>query len=195
MRHALVILGILVLQPNLCAERDKSPKQRQQEELREAKQRLDRNLRVEASDRDLEFIREQAQQILARAAAEDARSYRYGRLEEALDDLLDAGEELTLLLREGNRKDTEGQRKTALELENAYFRVTQAEYFAQLSSDEHGKDYVRLARTLYQKARREYDAKQYWRARRYGDASREIVNTLEALAQSVVRVPNPPELK
>lgn len=196
MRWALLMFGALVLSPGwVCAEREKTPAERKKATLRQARQRIERKLRVAGADADLDFIRERARELLGRAAAESAKSYRYDRLEEALDDLLDAGEELAELLREGNKRDTEGQRTTALELENAYFRVTQAEYFARLSDDPQGKDYVRLARGLYQKARREYDAKQYWRARRYGDASREIVNTLEALAQSVVRVPDPPELK
>jgi hypothetical protein len=80
-------------------------------------------------------------------------------------------------------------------LERTYFRVTQADYYARISTDPNGSAYVRSARRLYQAARREYDAKNYDRARRFAGAAGELVNTLENLAQAVVRGPDPPKLE
>jgi len=196
MRRALTIaVSFFLLQADARADRKKTPEQRQREELREAQRRLDRELKTVASSAELDFIRERARELITRAAAEPANSYKYDRLEDAIDDLLDAGEHLAQLLRHGDQKDTEGQIKTARELEATYFRVTQAEYFAGLSKDRHAGQYVKIARSLYQSARREYDSGRYWRARRYSDASSELVKTLEDLAQSQVRIPTPPELR
>lgn len=196
MRFALTIFVASLLVPaEARADRKKSPEQRQRDELRDAQRRLARELKTNGTSPELDFVRERATELIELAAAQPPKSYKYDRLEAAIDDLLDAGEHLAELLRHGDRKDTEGRAKTARELEGTYFRVTQAEYFAGLSKDPHAREYVRLARGLYQSARREYDAERYWRARRFSDASSEIVQTLESLAQSEVRIPTPPELR
>jgi hypothetical protein len=178
---ALVVAASFVL-----AEREKSRDEKKQEEIRKASRKLasfDRN------GPDESFIRDRAEQAAA-------GSYLFERLIDAVDDLLDAGEELNDAARPTNesRKQPEPA-ETARYLERTYFRVMQADYYSRISADPRGPDYVGMARRLYQAGRREYDSRNYARARRFAGAAGEIVNTLENLAQAAVRVPEPPKLE
>jgi hypothetical protein len=192
-RFVVCLLSLLIAASPAVAERSKSREEKKQEELRKAARKL---AVLERSDPDLIFIRDRAQELLLRSEQAAAGSYLYERLTEAFDDLLDAGEELTRAARRGNGSERQSDAAdTARQLERTYFRVTQADYYARISADPNGSAYVRTARRLYQAARREYDAKNYNRARRFAGAAGELVNTLENLAQAVVRVPDPPKLE
>jgi hypothetical protein len=185
---ALVVAASFVL-----AEREKSRDEKKQEEIRKASRKLasfDRN------GPDESFIRDRARELLSRAEQAAAGSYLFERLIDAVDDLLDAGEELNDAARPTNesRKQPEPA-ETARYLERTYFRVMQADYYSRISADPRGPDYVGMARRLYQAGRREYDSRNYARARRFAGAAGEIVNTLENLAQAAVRVPEPPKLE
>jgi hypothetical protein len=123
-------------------------------------------------------------------------TYKFDRMLEALDDLLDAREDLHAAA-VNPRKQADGEadrRDTAKRLERSYFRVQQGDYFARLSADDHAKEYVALARQLYQRARAAYDAREHHRAEKLASASSELVNVLENLAQAAVRKREPPIL-
>lgn len=150
------------------------------------------------------FLQQETQRLLRRAhelGMERSRtfsnsSYEFDRILEAVDDLLDAREDLQAATqdRPPDSKE-EGRGGTAKRLERAYFRVQQGAYFAGLSGDKHASEYVPLARQFYQRARAAYDAQEYWRANKLASASSELVNVLENLAQAAVRRPEPPVLK
>jgi hypothetical protein len=189
----LCLLFLLVATPSAFADRKKSPDEKKQEEIRKASRQLSA---IDRNDPDQGFIRDRAQELLVRAEQAPAGSHQLERLFEALDDLFDASEELGKIARRAGENEKQPDAAgTARHLERTYFRVTQADYYARISGDPFGPDYVRTARRLYQAARREYDGRNFQRARRFAGAASEIVDTLENLAQAVVRVPDPPKLE
>jgi hypothetical protein len=140
---------------------------------------------------------------LDRSRRAAAGSYLLDRLESAMDDLLDAGEEilesrLDLREQQGNRdrrqNPDEARRDTVRQLERGYFRIQQGDYFARQSQESDAQEYVLVARRLYQLARAAYDAADYVGARRLSEASERTIDALESLAQAAVPVPEPPRL-
>lgn len=143
------------------------------------------------------FLQSETGRLMAHSRALSASSYEFDRMLEAMDDLLDAREDLQAATQDkppANEKE-KGRDSTARNLERAYFRVQQADYFAKLSAGKGSPEYVSLARKFYQRARAAYDAREYWRANRLASASSELVNVLENLAQAAVRKREPPVLK
>jgi hypothetical protein len=111
------------------------------------------------------------------------------RLIGAVNSLLDAGDRI-LWARKAERitqeKDFWG---AGFVLQGCYFRIRQADYFADLSGEKNSDKYVTLSRSLYQQARSAYDAREYQRARLLAEASSFIVFSLECMAQS--NIPDP----
>jgi hypothetical protein len=191
-RFILYVLLLPVATSLSLAERSKSREDKKQEEIRKASRKLSGFGR---NDADLSFIRDRGQELLLRAEQAPAGSYLFERLIDAVDDLVDAGEELAKAGDSGDSGKQPDAAETARHLERTYFRVTQADYYARISADPNGPGYVAAARRLYQAARREYDSGNYRRARRLARAAGELVDTLENLAQAAVRVPDPPKLE
>jgi len=191
-----VLSGLLVLMivGVLAADRKRSADEEKLEALEEFSGRLSRL----SSDPDLteeqRFLHERVAELMTRAREAEAGSYLFGRLEETMDDLLDASGELRQARRNEGGSNEEGQERTARDLERTYFRVRQGDYFARQSGDSHADDYIRLAQRLYQQARAAYDIREFRRARSIADAAREVIEGLENLAQAAVRVPEPPKL-
>jgi hypothetical protein len=75
-------------------------------------------------------------------------------------------------------------RRAGFVLQGGYFRIRQANYFANISGDKKSGQDVRLAARLYQQGRSAYDAKEYGRARLLGDAAAAVVFALECMAQA-----------
>lgn len=190
------LFGLMIV-AGWAADRNKRAEEKKLEELDGLSKRLNRL----ASDSELSgeqrFIHDRVGELMKRAREEPGDSYLFGRLEEAIDDLLDASDELRDSRRarndDGDDKDRERER-TARDLEQTYFRVQQGDYFAKQSGDPHARDYVRTSQRLYQQARAAYDAREYRRSRHLADAAEEVIAGLENLAQAAVRIPNPPKL-
>jgi hypothetical protein len=140
--------------------------------------------------------------LLERSRQAPAGSYLLDRLESAMDDLLDASEDILESRSggggQGNRgrqpDPDEARQSTARELERSYFRIQQGDYFARQSQESDASEYGILARRLYQLARAAYDASDFPGARDLSDASRKVIDALESLAQAAVPVPEPPRL-
>jgi hypothetical protein len=145
------------------------------------------------------FLEDETRRLIGRCRTFPLASYEFERMLEAVDDLLDARENLQTTAPQQRRteKDREHESRgaTAKRLERAYFRVQQAQYFARLSGDNEALEYIPLSRQFYQRARAAYDSQEYGRANRLASASSELVNVLENLAQAAVRRPEPPILK
>lgn len=199
--HTLLTAFVLLALPVLAEEDDK--------DRRRAERRL-LNLEVRAKKvtaptgpaDPLVFLQQETRRLLDRCRTYVPSSYEFDRILEAVDDLLDARDDLQASTQDspdrpnGNREDDDNnQGATAKRLERAYFRVQQAEYFARLSSDKQAPEYIPLSRQLYQRARSAYDAREYRRANKLASASTELVSVLENLAQAAVRKPEPPVLK
>ena len=200
-RQALVLLVITALLPSapLLAGEKKSDEQEKIEDLNELTDRLNRLAsRPDLSEEQL-FLHARVSELLDRARQAPAGSYLFDRLDSAIDDLLDASGELERVKTpdddvEREDREAEAQRRTARDLEGAYFRVQQGEYFGEQSGDPKAGEYVRLAQRLYQQGRSAYDSGKYWRARQLADAAREVIDSLEGLAQAAVRIPELPRL-
>jgi hypothetical protein len=189
------ILG-LMLSGGVAADRNRRAEEKKLEELDELSQRLNRLASDPELSEEQRFLHDRVGELMKRARETPGGSYVFGRLEEAIDDLLDASDELRDSRRASNDDEEEdrARERTARELEQTYFRVRQGDYFAKQSGDPHALDYVRTSQRLYQQARAAYDAQEYRRSRHLGGAAEEVIAGLENLAQAAVRIPDPPKL-
>jgi len=207
-RPALVAALLLMAAPGLAAQGGRrsdrnSPEQRKAETIRNTSQRLSRLASRLDLSQENRILGQKVSALLERARQAAAGSYLLDRLESAMDDLLDASEEilesrLDLRERQGNRDrrqdPDEARRATVRELERSYFRIQQGDYFARQSQETNAQEYVLLARRLYQLARAAYDAGDYLGARGLSEASQKVIDALESLAQAAVPIPEPPRL-
>jgi hypothetical protein len=141
--------------------------------------------------KDSDFIYSKASDLMDRAKQE--RGFASDRLLFAANALLNAGDFISLS-RKSNKalldKDIWGI--FSRNLQSRYFRVQQADFFAQLSGDKNSEQYIKLVRSLYQQAWGAYDARDYIKAQHLADASESIVIALESIAQSAIPIPKPP---
>jgi hypothetical protein len=194
---ALILPALLTVEAQSDSRRQRRQDERKAESLRDASQRLKRLSGRSGLSGEETFLHGQASALLERCRQAPAGSYLFDRLEDTLDSLLDAGEDLLEAGRNApDRSESleDARRRTARDLEQTYFRVQQGDYFARQSQEKNASEYVRTARRLYQLARSAYDAKEYRRARDLAGASSEVINALEGLAQAAVPIPEPPKL-
>ena len=161
--------------------------------LNELSSRLNRYATDSIKTPEREFLHDRITELLDRARKEVGNGYVFGRLSDAIDDFLDASDEIEEAF-EGNPGKDDTQERVARVLEDTYFDLRQGEYFAKQSGDPYADQYVKNSRRLYQNARAAYERKQYARSRDLADAAREMVAGLEGLAQAAVRIPTPPKL-
>ncbi len=207
-RWTLVAALLLMAAPGLAAQggrrsdRD-SPEQRKAETIRNTTQRLARLSSRPDLSQENRTLGQKVSSLLERSRPAPAGSYLFDRLESAMDDLLDASDEIIesrLDPRDlqGNRDRQQGadeaRRTTVRELERSYFRIQQGDYFARQSQASDAQEYVLLARRLYQLARAAYDAGDFTGARGLSEASQKVIDALESLAQAAVPIPEPPRL-
>ena len=187
MRISLALGLVLISTLDLAAQSDA---------VREAAQRL----RVLTSKSDLGpenvFLHEQISILLERCRRAPAGSFLADRLALATTDLLNASERLVEARsgRPGDDRSEEMRRLMARDLERTYFRIQQGDYFSRQYQQASGSQYVRTARRLYQLGRAAYDERDYARVRLLSEASRDIISSLERLAQSEMGVPDPPRI-
>jgi hypothetical protein len=143
---------------------------------------------------EIAFLHARASELLERTKQARANNFQFERLARATDALLGASQRI-FVSRKASQIDENDKRNAAEFLQRCYFRVQQAEYFADLSGEKEAKQYVLYTRSLYQQARSAYDARQYDRAQMLGDASFMIVTALENIAQALLRIPDPPVIK
>jgi hypothetical protein len=143
---------------------------------------------------EMQFLLAHASDLLERAKQARGNSFQFESLTGATINLLGAARSVSSA-RKANQMDENDKRDAALFLQKCYFRVQQADFFSSLSSEKDSKVYVTQIRSLYQQARSAYDAKQYDRARLFGDAASMIVTALENIAHSTIHVPDPPVIK
>lgn len=196
-RSATYAAVVTLLSVPALAGDDKDRLAREQRKIRDLQKRAYR-LGNSGNGPSDAFLAARSMELFTRLKKEPATSWVSGRLIEALDDVLDAREDLRRAAPGSDDEDDEdkddNRDRTARKLERAYFRVQQAGYFGELSRDAHSSAYVRHARRLYQAARSAYDRQEYAKAQRTASAAEEIVNALENLAQATVRLPEPPRL-
>jgi hypothetical protein len=207
-RLALGIALLFLAVPTLAAQGGRrsdrrSPEQRKAESIAEVSQRLGRLSSRPNLSQENRTLAQKVTSLLDRSRQAAAGSYLFECLESAMDDLLDASDEILesrLDVQPGgrgrnrNQSIEEDRQDTARDLERSYFRIQQGDYFARQSQETDGQDYVVLARRLYQLARAAYDNADYAAASDLADASRKVIDGLESLAQAAVPIPEPPQL-
>jgi hypothetical protein len=198
-RAVVLLLAVSLAPPAFLPADEKSDEQEKVEDLNEQTDRLNRLASKPDLSEEQLFLHARVSELLDRARQAPAGSYLFDRLDSAIDDLLDSSGRLQRIKTpdddvEREDRESEAQRRTARDLERTYFRVQQGEYFGEQSGDPKAGEYVRLAQRLYQQGRSAYDGGKYWRARQLADAAREVVDSLEGLAQAAVRIPELPRL-
>ena len=197
----LTLAGVLLFAPAADAgsKKKKTPEQERVEELRHVERKLARRLRVRGLTADSKFLHDRASELIGRARTQLNDGYLFDRTRKAADALLEASERLihARLVKEDQHspEDLEHARlKTSSELQKDYFRLLQADFFAQTAKEAQGDSYLMLAQRFYQKARAAYDSGHYEKARKLGDGASWVVRALEYLAQARVRGDEPPRL-
>lgn len=168
----------------------------QDDALRQAAQRLSTLSSRTQLTAENRFLHERVSALLERRRKAPAGSFLAGRLELAIQDLLDASERI-LEVPNGRERDDRSEatrRLMARDLERTYFSLQEGDYFARQSEEQNASQYVIAARRLYQFARAAYDERDYGRVRRLSQASRQIIGGLEKVAQAARGVPDLPRL-
>jgi hypothetical protein len=80
----------------------------------------------------------------------------------------------------------------ATHLQRVYFRLQQADYFAQASGDENAKQLPGLARKFYEKSLQAYDEQNWLEAEECARSADDTIRGLENLAQSATPLPPRP---
>ncbi len=193
----LVVAACLLY--NVQAGDERSDKKKKRQQMAEFSERLKRLESAVGVTPEQKFLHERIAELMATWKPLAAGTYTNSRIHSAIDSFLDASEELKAARGKSRNSrsesvDGDARRRTARMLERTYFRVKQGEYFSAQSKDPFGPEYVRLGRRLYQQARSAYDRGTFELARRLAEASHEVVEGLEKLAQAAVPIPMPPPL-
>ncbi|MCZ2073797.1 MAG: hypothetical protein HUU41_11520 [Bryobacteraceae bacterium] len=198
-RILLPLVAAAWLLHNVQAGDDRSDRKKKSQQITEFSERLKRLESGGGVTSEQKFLHERVAELMATWRPLAAGTYTDSRIRSAIDSFLDASEELKAARRKSQNSrsesvDGEARRKTARMLERTYFRVKQGEYFSTQSKDPFGPEYVRLGSRLYQQARSAYDSGMFELARRFAEASHEVIEGLEKLAQAAVPIPMPPPL-
>ncbi len=198
MKRSVIIIGIVVsLAVSIYAGGGDKKKrdQEQDERIEELAEKLGRRyFAYPDPTEEQKWLHQEAENLLERTKQTRDDPYRFDRFAKATDALLEASQRI-LQARDQDNGDEEDRRKAARDLEGDYFRVQQGEYFAERSKEDNAAEYLKLSRSLYQQARRAYDAGRFKRAETLGDAAGYLARALESLAQAAIREPDPPRLE
>ena len=171
----------------------KKPRPKQQDWLAGTQKRLESlngTTTTDAENADFKNLMEYTADLLDQAKSSKDNQFQYSRLLLAANAMMDAADRVLLALKPERPPEENDSRAAGFVLQGCYFRVRQAGYFAGISKDKKSSQYVKLASSLYQRARSAYDAKEYGKARLLGDASTSIVRALEHMAQAATPDPH-----
>jgi hypothetical protein len=93
---------------------------------------------------------------------------------------------------EGPKGPVPQPREIADHLQRVYFRLQQAEYFANASGDPDAKSLPPVARRLYENARKAYDSGNWFTADEFAKSADDTIHGLEDLAQAAAPAPPSP---
>jgi hypothetical protein len=93
---------------------------------------------------------------------------------------------------EGPKGPVPQAREIADHLQRVYFRLQQAEYFADASGDPDAKSLPGAARRFYEDARKAYDTGNWFTADEFAKSADDTIHGLENLAQAAAPAPPPP---
>jgi hypothetical protein len=107
------------------------------------------------------------------------------------DDLIHASEH-PLHIAEGPKGPLPQAREVADHLQDVYFRLQQADYFATTSGEPDAQPLPSIARKFYEQAREAYDTGDWFVAEEYTKSAADTVRALENLAQAAAPEPARP---
>ena len=81
-------------------------------------------------------------------------------------------------------REDDSEKDSARELERAYFRTAQLNFFARQKGAAGVSEWATLSRRLYQEGRAVFDRKEYFKARQLAKASAELSSAVEKYLQS-----------
>jgi hypothetical protein len=193
LRLCVVLLMAIAAWPD--TPRQSKVEREQRETLQELERDLARRRAVSDSAPTNRFLHDQAAKLIERAKSSRSDEYRFERLADAADNLLEASERLLNRRRSRDDDDDNTVEDISRRLERSYFRVQQADYFSQRTGDSDAPALARQARALYQQGRSAWDRKDYRTARSHAEAAASIVGALEDMAHAAARVADPPRLE
>ena len=204
-RTSVVLIGCLLQSVALPAGDDKRERLTKDQELARDLEKQDRRLQAvrEYASRSSTLSKE-VEPLLADAAKlqQQARhtlaltqTYVAERLKSASRNLAEAVEHLAnarLNLKwddDDNRseppdRDDHSEKDSAKELERAYFRTAQLNFFARQKGAAGVSEWATLSRRLYQEGRAVFDKKEYFKAQQLAKASAELSSAVEKYLQS-----------
>ena len=143
-----------------------------------------------AENADFKKLLERATELIEQAKAPDNNQFQHGRRLLAAGAMMDAADRVLQAQKAERSTDENDLRRAGYVLQGCYFRIRQADYFADISGDKKSVMSAKLASSLYQQGRSAYDAKEYGKARLLGEASTSVVFALEYLAQAAAPGPH-----
>jgi hypothetical protein len=163
--------------------------------LEETTKRLEKAKKISQPGPEIEFLNSRASELLERAKQSRDNYFRFDRYISAANALLLAGDKILWARKVERITQEQDYWGIGMILQGCSFRVRQADFFASLIGDENSKQYVVWSKSFYQQARGAYDAREYERARSFGDASSFVVWALECIAQATVQMSDAPNPK
>ena len=143
-----------------------------------------------AENADFKKLLERATELIGQAKASSGNQFQHGRRLLAAGAMMDAADRVLLAQKADRNSDENDMRRAGFVLQGCYFRIRQADYFADISGDKKSGMSAKLASSLYQQGRSAYDAKEYGKARLLGEASTSVVFALECMAQAAAPDPH-----
>jgi hypothetical protein len=159
--------------------------------LEDTSKRLESAKSAKPSGKEYEFIFPAVSKLLEQSKEERENPFRLERLLFASDALLNAGDFISWSHNK-NHTTQDYWHVIDMDIQGCFYRVQQADFFAPLSGEKNSKQYIELARSLYQQARSAYDDRNYDKAQNLSKASESILIALESIAQAAIPVPKPP---
>ena len=202
---SVVLIGCLIWPLALLAGDDKRERLTKDQELARDLEKQDKRLQavreytarssglskeVEPLLADAAKLQQQARKTLA-----SGQTYVAERLKSASRNLGEAVEHLANARLNLKWDDDDGrseppdredgsEKDSARELERAYFRTAQLNFFARQKGAAGVSEWATLSRRLYQEGRAVFDRKEYFKARQLAKASAELSSAVEKYLQS-----------
>jgi hypothetical protein len=201
MTLALVSFGALLVFPAVAVSDNQQPKgpegwqpgdRKWPDWLEDTGKRLEKAKKINQPGPDIEFLLSRASELLERARQSRDNYFRFDRYIAATNALLLAVDKILWARKVERVTQEQDYWGIGMILQGCSFRVRQADFFASLIGDENSKQYVTWSKSFYQQARGAYDAREYERARLFGDASSFVVWALECIAQATVQMSDAP---
>jgi hypothetical protein len=146
---------------------------------------------IKPKDQDCDMLLAVARHSLDKAEEKTQANdlFAADRLVAASDAFIHAAEH-PLHLEEDPKRPRPDAQEIASHLQRVYFRLQQADYFAQTSGEENAKQLPGLARKFYEKSLQAYDKNDWFGADEFAKSADDTIRGLENLAQSAA--PPPP---